>query len=135
MASTRRQCREALGIAFASQGFGRVYTFAPLDLKGETKVLVISSDNTRHEVLGAGFANNFYRFFLDVYVLRRGDIDTEGFLDDLHEIVRAVARAGVGNPVWNEITLEEESVAFFADVSDVKYRLERHFLLLKVSSS
>jgi hypothetical protein len=134
MASTRRQCREALGVAFASQGFGRVYIYAPLDLKGETKVLVITSDNTRHEVLGAGFANNFYRFFLDVYVLRRGDIDTESFLDDMHEIIRAVARAGVGNPVWNEITLEEESEALYVEVSGAPYRLERHFLLLKVSS-
>lgn len=135
MASTRRQCRAALGTAFVNQGFSQVFTFAPLDLKGATRVLIIHAGPTRHEVLGAGFANNFYKFFLDVYVLRRGDINTEDELDDMHEVIRSVARANVGNAAWNEITLEEESDPRFARVGGAElYRFERHTVWIKVSS-
>lgn len=135
MAATRRQCREGLGVLYSGRRFTKVLTYAPLDLHGESKVLVITSNDTRHEVLGAAFANNFYNFVLDVYVLRRGDLNTEDILDDLHEEVRDGARDGIGNTLWNEITLEEQSEAGYVEVSGAPYRLERHFLLLKVSSN
>lgn len=132
---TRKQAREALGVAFASQGFTTVYTYAPLDLLGASKVLVIYADMSRHERLGASFQNDFHGFFLDVYIKRASGANTEDDLDTMHEVIRAVVKANIVNAAWDEITLEEESDALFAEVAGVPYRLERHPLLLKVSGT
>lgn len=133
--ATRKQVRDALGTVFAGQGFTTIYTYAPLDLLGASKVLVIYTDASRHERLGAGFQNDFHRFTLDVYIKRASGVNTEDALDEMHEVIRAVVKANISNAAWNEILLEEESGALFAEVAGVAYRCERHPLLIKISGT
>jgi hypothetical protein len=133
MASTRKQCRAALGVAFAGQGFTSVFPYAPLDLGGASKVLVITVRRSHHERMGPAYQDDFHVFFLDVYIKRGGGVNTEDALDEMHEVIRAVVKANVGNAAWNEIELEEESDALFAEVAGVPYRVERHPIKLKVS--
>jgi hypothetical protein len=131
---TRKQVRERLVTLFdADSTFTSVFGYAPLDLKGATKVLCIYSDKSRHEMLSKHLNNNFYQFFLETYIKRVGAENSEDDLDNLHEAIRAVVRANVGDETWNELILEEESEAFFAQVAGVPYRVERHPLLVKVT--
>lgn len=130
---TRKECREGIAGLFSGSIFtGGIYDYLPTDLRGATKVLCVYSDTTRHEVISLAFGNNFYRFNLDVLVKRAG-ATSEDDLDDLHENVRSVIKGAVGNALWNEITIEEESSALFAEISGVQYRVEQHKVLVKVS--
>lgn len=135
MAATRRQVRERLATLMAdSNEFNVVYDHAPLDLRGQDRVLCIYSDRTRHEMLSAHLNNSFYRFILETYALRRIDEPgAEDALDDMHEAVRSGVRANVGDSTWNELNLEEDSDALFARVAQEPYRVERFTLLVKVT--
>lgn len=135
--ATRRQVRERLSTLMAeSNAFDAVYKYVPLDLRGQDRVLCIYSDRTRHEMLSKHLNNSFYRFFLETYVLRQIDeTGAEDTLDDMHETIRAVIRANVGDSAWAELNLERESAAFFASIATVPYRIERHSLIVKVTST
>jgi hypothetical protein len=132
---TRKECRETLAGLFSALTFtGGVYEYLPMNLNGATKVLAVYSDTSRHEIISGGFGNNFYRFNLDVLVKRAG-AGVQDDLDDLHENVRSVIRAAVGNAAWNEITIEEDSEGLFAEIAGIPYRVEQHKVLIKVSST
>lgn len=133
---TRRECRERLVALFTANGsFTVVNGYAPLELNGASKVLNILSDSTTHEWLSANLNNHFYKFALDVYVKRKNGENSEDTLDDLHDVVRAVIRANIGDSTWNELFLDDESRALFAEVSGTHYRMERHTLTIKVTTS
>lgn len=136
MSSTRKQVRERLATLMAESGaFEMVYDHAPLDLRGKDRVLCIYTDSTRHEMLSADINNAFYRFFLETFALRRVDeVGAEDALDEMHEAIRATIRAGVGDTAWNELSLEEDSDALFAQMAKEPYRVERHVLLVKVTN-
>jgi hypothetical protein len=57
----------------------------------------------------------------------------EDALDDMHEVVRAIVRANVGDATWNELNLEEDSDALFARIANEPYRVERFSLMVKVT--
>lgn len=131
---TRKECREALAGLFSTSNFtGGVYDYLPSNLNGATKALAVYNEDSRHELISAGFANNFYRFNVDVLVKRAG-APSEDDLDDLHEVVRTTIRSAVGNAAWNEITIEEDSECLFAEISGAPYRVEQHKVLIKVSN-
>lgn len=133
MASTRKQVREYLAATtYASSGFTAVYDYLPIDLKGASKVLCIYNDATRHEQLSKDMKNDFYIFNLDVLVKRAAG-NAEDDLDTLHEALRSATVAAVGNSTWNEITMEDNSECFFADLAGIDYRVEQHKLLIKVT--
>jgi hypothetical protein len=136
MAASRQQVRKRLATLMAESGaFKAVHDHAPLDLRGQDRVLNIFSDQTRHEMLSAHLNNAFYRFFLETCALRRIDEGgAEDALDEMHEAIRAVIRANVGDSTWNELNLEEDSDAFFARIAQEPYRIERHLLTVKVTS-
>ena len=72
MGRTRREVRKRLATLMAeSNAFEAVYDHAPLDLRGQDRVVCIYSDRTRHEMLSADMNNAFYRFFLETFALRR----------------------------------------------------------------
>ena len=130
---TRKVCRETLAALFSASDFtGGVYEYLPTNLSGATKALAVYSDNTRHETISGLFGNNFYRFNIDVLVIRAG-VTSEDDLDTLHEVVRSTCRSAVGNVAWNEITIEEDSDCFFAEISGIPYRVEQHKVLVKVN--
>lgn len=135
MAATRKQVRKRLTTLMDESGaFSEVLDHAPLDLRGKDRVLSIYSDRSRHEMLSKHMNNSFYRFFLETYALRRVDeAGAEDAMDEMHEAIRAVIRANVGDQAWNELDLEEESDALFAQIAKEPYRIERHLLLVKVS--
>lgn len=135
MAATRRQVRERLATLMAeSSAFQEVLAYAPLDLRGKDRVLCIYTDNSRHEMLSAHMNNAFYRLTLETFALRRIDeAEAENAMDEMHEAIRAVVRANVGDLTWNELDLEEASDALFAQVATEPYRVEQHSLLVKVS--
>lgn len=130
---TRKQCREALVTAFAGQGFTSVLGYAPVDLQGASKVLCIYSDRTRHDMISAHLNNDFYTFFLEVYVKRAG-VTAEDDLDTRHDAIRSVCRANVSNAQWDHLDLNQESEAFFAEVAGAPYRVERHTVTVKAQS-
>lgn len=130
---TRKQCRETLATLFSALVFtGGVYDYLPTNLNGATKALAVYTDNSRHETISALFGNNFYRFNVDTLVKRAG-ATSEDDLDTLHEEVRSTVRSAVGNAAWDEITIEEESECFFAEISGIQYRVEQHKILIKVN--
>ena len=135
--STRKQVRERLAtLMAASDKFEEVYDYAPLDLRGKDRVLCIYSDSTRHDMISANMNNAFYRFYLETFALRRIDEATaEDALDEMHEEIRKIIRQNVGDSTWNELSLEEESDALFAQMAKEPYRVERHVLTVKVTSS
>lgn len=137
MAATRRQVRQRLVTLMTESGeFDAVYGYAPLDLREQDRVLCIFSDRTRHEMLSRHMNNNFYRFTLETYAQRRIDESgSENVLDDMHEAIRAVVRANAGDTTWDELNLEEDSDALFARIATEPYRIERHTLTVKVTSS
>jgi hypothetical protein len=117
-----------------SSEFEAVYDHAPLDLRGQDRVLCIYSDRTRHEMLSKDLNNAFYRFTLETYALRRVDEPgAEDALDDMHEAIRSTIRTNVGDATWNEVSLEEDSDVLFARVATEPYRIERFSLLVKVT--
>lgn len=131
--ANRKTCREALAALFSGQGFNAVYDYAPNDLAGATKILVVYTDATRHDMISKHLNNDFYSFFLDVYIKRAGAA-AEDDLDTLHEVIRATCRANVGTANWDHLTLNQESDAFFAEVAGVPYRVERHTVTVKAQS-
>lgn len=135
--STRKQVRERLATLFsASDEFTEVYDHAPLDLRGQDRVLCIYTDSTRHDMISAHMNNAFYRFYLETFALRRIDeAGAEDALDEMHEAIREIIRENVGDSTWNELSLEEESDALFAQMAKEPYRVERHSLTVKVTSS
>lgn len=135
--STRKQVRERLATLFsASDEFTEVYDHAPLDLRGQDRVLCIYTDSTRHDMISAHLNNAFYRFYLETFALRRIDEAlAEDALDEMHEAIREIIRENVGDSTWNELSLEEESDALFAQMAKEPYRVERHSLTVKVTSS
>ena len=135
--STRKQVRERLAALFAENDeITTVYDHAPLDLRGEDRVLCIYTDSTRHDMISASLNNAFYRFYLETFALRRIDeAGAEDALDDMHEEIRKIIRQNVGDSTWNELSLEEESDALFAQMAKEPYRVERHVLTVKVTSS
>ncbi len=137
MSSTRKQVRERLATLFsASDEFTEVYDHAPLDLRGQDRVLCIYTDSTKHDMISAHLNNAFYRFYLETFALRRiSDAGAEDALDEMHEAIREIIRLNVGDSTWNELSLEEESDALFAQMAKEPYRVERHSLTVKVTSS
>lgn len=135
--STRKEVRERLATLFsASEEFTEVYDHAPLDLRGQDRVLCIYTDSTRHDMISAHMNNAFYRFYLETFALRRIDeAGAEDALDEMHEAIREIIRENVGDSTWNELSLEEESDALFAQMAKEPYRVERHSLTVKVTSS
>jgi len=134
VASTRQAVREKLASLLTTRAqFNAVYAYAPLDLQGFTKVLMIYSASTRHEQFSAQWANNFYTFVLDVMVKRSGGENAEDTLDALHEEIRDFVRDNQGDATWDYLELNEVSDAYFAEVSGAAYRGERHPLTVKVS--
>lgn len=85
--------------------------------------------------MGPGFQNDFHTYSLDVYIKRVSGVNSEDDLDTMHEVIRAVVKANIGNAAWNEILLEDESDALFAEVAGVPYRVERHPLSIKVTGT
>lgn len=134
--ANRKAVRKELASLFeANSNFDNVYDHAPLDLRSKNKVLCIYGDSSKHEMISRDMNNAFYRFFLETYALRRvSAADAEDNIDDMHEAVRSVIRANVGNDNWNELSLEEESEVLFAQVATEPYRVERHTLIVKVSN-
>lgn len=137
MAATRKDVRKRLATLMAeSSAFDEVLDHAPLDLRGKDRVLCIYADRSRHEMISKHLNNDFYRFFLETYALRRvDDAAAEDALDEMHDAIRAVIRANINDGTWNELDLEEESDALFAQVAKEPYRVERHSLLVKVTQT
>lgn len=129
---TRKAIREELVSIFTAEGsFTLVLGYLPLDLRGASKVLCIYTDDTRHNFMSAHMNDDLHHFFLDTLVKRGNSADHEDDLDDLHEVVRDVIRANIGNANWDELQLEEASDALFGDFSGVPYRVEQHRLQVK----
>lgn len=137
MSATRKQVREQLVSLFTADGSftGGVMGYAPVDLLGKTRVLLIYIDNTRFDMISKHMNNNFHVYNLDVYVKRESEVNTEDVLDDLREVVRSVVRTNVTDANWNELNLNDVSNAYFAEVSGVPYRVESHSLIVKVSQT
>jgi hypothetical protein len=129
---TRQLVREALVTLFTADGsFNQVLGYAPVDTQGMDKILSIYSDNTSHKVESANLGHSFYGFSLDVLIKRSGGETVEDTLDALHEVVRNVIKTNQGNANWEYGSLEESSEAYFAEISGVAYRVEKHPLLIK----
>lgn len=129
---TRQVVREALVTIFVAEGsFNQVLGYAPVDTAGMDKVLSIFSDKTHHKQESLHLEHNFYVFSLDVLVKRSGGETVEDTLDVLHEAIRSTVKANQGNANWEYLSLEEPSDAYFAEVSGVAYRVEKHLLFIK----
>ncbi|KKN57469.1 hypothetical protein LCGC14_0561810 [marine sediment metagenome] len=129
---TRRIIREALVTIFTAEGsFNQVLGYAPVSVDGMDKVLSIFSDKTHHKQESLHLEHNFYSFSLDVLVKRSGGETAEDTLDDLHEVVRDVIGDNQGNAIWEYLSLEDPSDAYFAEISGVAYRVEKHLLFIK----
>lgn len=129
---TRQVVREALVAIFVAEGsFNQVWGYAPVDTQGMDNILSIYSDSTHHKLESALLSHNFYVFSLDVIVRRASGETTEDTLDALHEVVRSTVMANQGNANWEYLSLEEPSNAYFAEISGVAHRVERHQLSIK----
>ncbi len=129
---TRRIVREALVTIFTAEGsFNQVLGYAPVSSDGMDKVLSIFSDKTHHKQESLHLAHSFFTFSLDVLVKRSGGETAEDTLDDLHEVVRDVISDNQGNVNWEYLSLEDPSDAYFAEISGVAYRVEKHLLFIK----
>lgn len=129
----RKTIRNRLVALYEAEGsFNRVHGYAPVDLQSYTKVLCIYNDNTRNDFNTKDYNVDLYAYTLDIYVRRETGINTENVLDDLHEVVRQVARDNVGDSNWNHLELAPESDAYFAEISGLAYRVERYSLTVKI---
>jgi hypothetical protein len=134
---TRKEVREALAVLLAARAeFTEVFDHAPLDLRGKDRVLCIYVDNSHYEMISGSMNNDFHRFVLEAFALRRINAATaEDAIDEMREAIRQVVRANVSNAgVWNELNLESDSEALFAQIATEPYRIERHFVLVKVTN-
>lgn len=136
MASTRKQVRDQLVTLFdADATFNLVVGYKPAVLGAvTTKILAVYTYQSRHELMSAALRNDFYSFVVDA-LAPRDDATSEDALDAMHEAVRSVVKANVGDTTWSHLHLEEESTASFTEISGVPYRLERHILNVKVTGS
>jgi hypothetical protein len=133
--ATRQSAREALAALFVANGsFTTVNDFAPIDLKGTTKVLNIYARASRMDRMSRDVRNNFHVFNLDVFVKRTGTGADEDDLDTLHEAIVTVCVANPTNANWNHLELSEPSEPLFAEVAGIPYRLERHRVTIKITS-
>jgi hypothetical protein len=132
--ATRATARAALAALFVTAGgFTTVNAFAPLDLKGTTKVLNIYTRASSLEVRSAHLKKDFHIFYLDTFVKRRGTVADEDDLDALHEIITTVCKANPTNANWEHLELDEESQGLFSEVAGIQYRMERHRVKVKLS--
>jgi hypothetical protein len=133
--ATRKAAREALAALFVTNGsFTTVNDFAPIDLKGTTKVLNIYARASRMDRMSRDVRNNFHVFNLDVFVKRTGTGADEDDLDTLHEAIVTVCVANPTNANWSHLELSEQSECLFAEVAGIPYRLERHRVTIKITS-
>jgi hypothetical protein len=133
--ATRKTAREALAALFVTNGsFTTVNDFAPVDLKGTTKILNIYSRGSRLDRMSRDIKNNFHTFNLDVFVKRENTGAFEDDLDTLHEAIVTVCAANPTNANWSHLELSEQSECLFAEVAGVPYRLERHRVTIKITS-
>ncbi len=129
---SRQAVREALTAIFVAEGsFNTVLGYAPVDTQGMDKILCIYSSKTLHKQESQHLAHNFYTFILDVYVRRTGGETAEDTLDALHEVIRSTIKDNQGNALWEYLMLDEASDAYFAEISGVAHRVERHPLTIK----
>lgn len=129
---TRQAAREELVTLFVAEGsFNVVLGYAPVDTQGMDKILSIFSDRTHHKVESLNLGHSFYTFALDVLVKRSGGETVEDTLDTLHEAIRSTIKTNQHNANWEYLSLEEPSEAYFAEISGVAYRVEKHLLLIK----
>ena len=129
---TRQAVREELVSIFVTEGtFTVVLGYAPVDTQGMDNILSIYSDETHHKQASQHLAHNFYTFTLDVIVRRSGGETTEDTLDTLHEVIRKTISDNQGNALWEYLSLEGPSNAYFAEISGVAHRIERHPLFVK----
>lgn len=129
---SRQAARERLVALFTAEGsFSQVHGHAPVDLEGMTPVLCIYTDRTRHTQASADMKIDLYTYILDVYVKRVAGESAEDILDAQHEVIRVVVKANIADANWSHIHLEDESDAYFAEISGVAYRVERHPLVVK----
>ena len=129
---TRQVVREALVAIFVAEGtFNVVLGYAPVDTQGMDKILSIYSDSTHHKKETQYLEHNFYTFSLDVIVRRASGETTEDTLDALHEVIRSTISDNQGNVNWEWLSLEEPSDAYFAEISGVAHRVEKHRLAIK----
>ncbi len=132
---SRQDVREELVTIFTAEGsFNQVLGYAPVDTAGMDKILSIFTDKTHHKQESLHLEHNFYSFSLDVLVKRSGGETVEDTLDALHEAIRSTVRANQGNANWEYLSLEDPSDAYFAEVSGVAYRVEKHILFIKENS-
>ena len=108
-----------------------VLGYAPVDTQGMDKMLCIYSSKTLHKQDSQHLAHNFYTFILDVYVKRAGGETAEDTLDALHEVIRSTIKDNQGNILWEYLLLDEASDVYFAEISGVAHRVERHPLTVK----
>jgi hypothetical protein len=132
--TTRADVRDKLVILMdAEVEFNVVNGFAPLETNGATKILNIYSKQTAHEFLSEHMNNHFYSFSLDFLAKRDNTDSAEDAIDAAAEAIRRVLRANVQTTAWSTIQLETESEPYFAIISGVPYRCERHSATAKVS--
>lgn len=133
---TRQAAREELVTIFVAEGsFNVVLGYAPVDTQGMDKILSIFSDRTHHKIESANLGHSFYLFSLDVLVKRSGGETVEDTLDELHEAIRATVKANQRNANWEYLSLEEPSEAYFSELSGVAYRVEKHLLFIKETTT
>lgn len=131
---TRAEVRsELVGLFAGDSAFNVVNGYAPLETKGATKILNIYSKRTSHEFTSKHLNTHFYTFILDFLAKRSDTSAAEDALDAAAEAIREVVRANVQNASWSNIQLEAETEAYFAIISGVPYRGEKHTVLVKVT--
>lgn len=129
---SRQTARERLVTLFTAEGsFNQVLGYAPVETQGMDKILSIYADATHHQQESADLELNFYDFILDVLIKRSGGETVEDTLDALHEAIRSTIKANQGDSNWSYLSLREPSDAYFAEISGVSYRVERHKLAVK----
>lgn len=129
---SRQDVREALVTIFVAEGsFNQVLGYAPVAIQGMDKVLAIFSAKTHHKQESLHLSHSFYVFALDVYIKRSGGETVEDTLDELHEAIRSTVKANQSNANWEYLSLEDPSDAYFAEISGVAYRVEKHLLFIK----
>ena len=129
---SRHTVRDALVALAWGASFNQVLGYGPEDLAGATKVLAIYNLGTKNTTETAGFNRAFHRFALEVYILRAG-APTEDDLDACADAIRSVCQtaANVSNANWEDLSLDTDSEAGFAEVSGQAYRIERFTATVK----
>jgi len=132
--STRHVVRDTLVTLLAADttSFNTVNGYAPLETFGATKILNVYSKQTAHEFLSNDLNYAFYQYSLDFLAKRDNTTAAEDAIDAAAESIRSIMRANVSNVNWSNVQLESESEPYFATISGVPYRCERHSVKVKV---